>query len=388
MRTAETETVKWQGLLTRSGYFVGAVLLHVILFLLLATWIVFRAPPVQIDVTTFSATTVKPPPPPAPPAPSGGEAANSFEPATETAPPPCAPSVVTTVSPNAFALKAVCVQIPNLPPCTTTPVGSALAGHDTAGPQAGSGSVFGSAESNGAADLEGYLYDLKQTPDRKPTGFDTGAYHNKIKEFIESNWDPGVLGHFYKSPTPLHTTSIFIPIINAEDGPKDFGVEKEVQPNMYCVWYKVTASPPQDGTYHFVGTADDVLLVRVNHRTVLDGCDYPMIDELRNKQKKFNMTNFDPTFPNNADFWVGDSFHVSAGETVDIDILIGEEPGGKSDYFLFIQRDEDTYQTQSNGAPLLPIFQLDSKPFATKAQPRSYPPFSPTPVPWTAGTPQ
>jgi hypothetical protein len=390
VKTAPNDTEKWQARLGRSGYFVGAILFHVILFLLLATYIVFRPPPVQVDATSFTAPAIKPPPPPTPPAPSGGEAANNFEPTTEVTPPPSAPSVVSTTSPNAFALKAVSVQLPNLPPSMSTPTGSALTGHDTAGAGAGAGNPFGTADSNGVTQLEGYLYDLKQTPDRKPTNIDNGAYANTIKQFVNSNWDPAVLSHFYKSPTPLHTTSIFIPIINAIDGPKAFGVEKEVEPDRYCIWYKVTASPPQDGTYHFVGTADDILVVRVNHRTVLDGCDYPTIDDVRNKETKFNQTGFNPTFPNNADFWVGLPFHASARDSLDIDILIGEQPGGRSDYFLYIQRDEDndSYAKQSNGSPLLPIFQLDAKPIVPSGKQGTFPPFASTPAPWSAGSSQ
>ncbi len=67
--------------------------------------------------------------------------------------------------------------------------------------------------------------------------------------------------------------------------------------------------------------------------------------------------------------------------------LIGEEPGGKSDYFLYIQRDESTYEKQSNGSPLLPVFQLDANPIQPAGAPRSYPPFA-APIPWEASAAQ
>ncbi|MEI9999198.1 MAG: hypothetical protein WDO13_08490 [Verrucomicrobiota bacterium] len=375
-------TGRWHTRLVRSGYFFGAVLFHLIVLLMLATLVVFRPPPAPLDDTNFHGVKVPPPPPPAPAAPSGGASANAYEPAVDTAPPPCAPSVVCAPTACNFAVSPQKVNLPNLPASLSQPVGSALAGHDLPGATSGSGSPFGAAESNGAAELEGYLYDLKQTSDRQPTNMDPGGYHNTIRQFIADNWNPSVLRPYYKAEKALHATSIFIPIIDAADGPKAFGVQDEVQPRLYCVWYKVTASPAQDGTYHFVGTADDIMLVRVNHRTVLDGSDGTVSDEVRAKQTRFNMTDFDPTFGPNGDFWVGTPFHVSAHEPVDIEVLIGEEPGGKSDYFLYIQRDEDTYEKQSNGAPLLPIFQLDPNPIQPKGEPRSFPPFAKTPEPW------
>jgi hypothetical protein len=378
---------KLQNSLIRSGYFVGAVLLHVVVFFMVATWIVFKAPAVHDDSTFLSTSvTPPPPPPPAPPAASGGDAVNNFEPAAQATPAPAMPSIVVTSNASAFSVNAVAVAIPNLPAATAPPSGSGLSGHDTPGQQAGAGSPFGSAATGGATQLEGYLYDLKQTPDGKPTNMDPGLYHQKIRDFVANDWDPSLLHSYYQCATPLHASSIFIPVINADDGPKAFGVEKEVKPNMYCVLYKVTAAPSQDGTYHFIGTGDDILLVRVNHRTMLDACDRPATDELRQKEATVTMTNFNPTWPDNGIFKIGPAFHVSANEAVDIEVLIGEEPGGRSDYFLFIEREESTYDKQSNGTPLWPIFQLDPKPIHPVSEAQSFPPFSATPEPWEAVT--
>jgi hypothetical protein len=376
---------RWNERFTRGGYLVGAILLHLVLFFLLATLVIFRAPAPPSDEATFHSVKIPPPPAPTPPAPSGGESANNLEPTINNTPPTTAPTVISVPVSTSFTVHAVKANLPNLPAAISVPTGSALSGHDTSGASHGAANaVFGTEDGSATSQLEGYLYDLKQTSDRQPTNMDPGGYHNKIAEFIANDWDPGVLRPYYKAGKALHTSSIFIPIIDANDGPRDFGVENEVQPRMYCVWYKVTAAPTEDGTYHFVGTADDIMLVRVNHHTVLDGSDRTVNDEVRNKQTHFNMTNFDPTFGPNGDFWVGTPFHVSAHESVDIEVLIGEEPGGKSDYFLFIQRDESTYDKQSNGAPLLPIFQLDPAPIQPNGTPRSYPPFAPTPVPWEA----
>ncbi len=374
----------WQYRLTRSVYFLAAVLLHLIVFLMISTWIVFKAPPAPETASFLAVSTQpKPPPPPAPPPPSGGTAANPLEAAAQATPPSSPTSVIVSSIPSNFGLKSVKVAMPNLPASFTQPQGTDLSGQAMPGLSQGAGSPFGSPNQNGTQQFVGYLYDLKQSPSGNPTGLDAGGLHEKMKALIASNWSPNILSPYYKSPTPLNTSSIFVPTINAEDGPKAFGVEKEVKPNVYIVWYKVTASPTQDGTYHFVGAGDDILLVRVNHKMELDGSGRPIWAN-QAKAQKYCMTNFNPTWEGNANFWIGEPFHVSAGEPVDIDVIIGEEPGGRSNYFLFLQRDESTYQKQSNGTPLLPIFQLDSTPIKPVGAPGTFPPFSSTPEPWQA----
>ena len=55
----------WLERLTRSGYFIGAILLHLIIFLIVATWVVFKAPtPPPDDFAKSYIPQGAPPPPP------------------------------------------------------------------------------------------------------------------------------------------------------------------------------------------------------------------------------------------------------------------------------------------------------------------------------------
>jgi len=383
MKSAE-DLVAWQRRLMKSVFFVGALLFHLLLFLMFATWVVFNAPEERREVSTFLPVSIRPPPPPAPPPPSGGEAVNHFEPTALNAPPPAMPTAITTSAVSLFQVKSVSVTIPNLPSSVTPPVGTGMTGHEAPGTEKGAGNPFGSLNATGAAQLQGYLYDLKQTPDHKATQMDPGKYHNTIKQFIAGRWDPALFRNYYKSAKPLNTSSIFIPTIKAVDGPKAFGVENEVLPNMYVIWYKVTASSAQNGTFHFVGLADDILLVRVNGKTVLDASDRPVDDELRKKQQTYDTVNFKPTWEGDSKLWVGPPFQARSGDPLDIDVIIGEEPGGASNYFLYLQRDESTYQKQANNTPLLPVFQIDTQCLHPAGEAMSYPPFSSCLEPWQA----
>ena len=376
----------WRAKLVRSAYLMGAILLHLVLLLIFSDWIVFHAPPPPVDSGFTGSVKLPPPANPAPPPPSGGASANDLAPSVQTAPLPMQITAISTVNANTFFVSADKVPLPSIPNVSVLPAqGAEIAGHEAAGPSSGSGSPFGSSSESGggSAMFQGYLYDLKQTRDGQPAQMDAGLYGDIVTKFLKSNWDRAVLDKYYKSDQPLNANSIFIPILDADQGPKAFGVADKVQPNLYLVWYKVSASPPQDGTYHFVGIGDDVLEVRVDGRTVLDGSSRGFDPELRAKQKSYPQSNFDPTYDLNGVLWEGTPFHASAGQPVDIEVLIGEQPGGKSDYFLYIDREESTHTCQSNGSPLYPVFQLDSAPIHPKSAPRSYPPFASSSDAWT-----
>jgi hypothetical protein len=91
---------KWHERLTRSGYFFGAVLFHLILFLLVATLVIWRSPPPPVN-DVFHGVAVKMPPPPAQPPSSGAAAANpQFEPQPEVVPVVAPIPTITSVHSN------------------------------------------------------------------------------------------------------------------------------------------------------------------------------------------------------------------------------------------------------------------------------------------------
>ena len=56
----------WEDKLLRSGFFFGALLFHLLVFLIVATWVVFSAPPIQPDDPHSFPPPVAVNPPPAP----------------------------------------------------------------------------------------------------------------------------------------------------------------------------------------------------------------------------------------------------------------------------------------------------------------------------------
>lgn len=98
---------KWYDALTRSRYFFGAVLLHLVIFFLVATIVIFPAfrPPVEDFTKTYLPPSAPPPPPPPP--------TETMQVPTQTV---SAPSTTIT-SPNPTA--SFSVPIPDITPATT-----------------------------------------------------------------------------------------------------------------------------------------------------------------------------------------------------------------------------------------------------------------------------
>ncbi len=215
-----------------------------------------------------------------------------------------------------------------------------------------------------ARGLAGTFIDLKQTKERKPTGIgkDPGkmAYHDQpyeaaIKRFVSGGFQPTAIENFFKGPSAIYAQQIFIPGILAADGPKAFGLEKEVQPSRWAVVYRGKVRAPDSGTYRFVGWADDVLVVRFNRNIVLDAS-FANVSSWK-RRKVYNYT-----FPHKgfayAGFVEGDPVSVTKDLVYDIEILIGEAPGGHFYAQLLMEKQGEDYKKDGAGNPILPIFRV------------------------------
>jgi hypothetical protein len=214
-------------------------------------------------------------------------------------------------------------------------------------------SVFGNSQQSEAA-MMGILYDLKQTQDRKSTNVDPNTYTDVLDEYFLKNWDESVLEHYYRVSKPLFTTQVFVPNMDADNAPKAFGAEKTVQPSRWVIHYKAQVSAPVDGTYRFWGCADDVMAVAVNDKTELI-CERP--------DMRFTKTQWKASEPDGAQgaddsLRPGDWFTVKADDIIDLDIVIGERPGGYFNAFVMIEKQGEGYEKDAKGHNILPIFQV------------------------------
>lgn len=239
-------------------------------------------------------------------------------------------------------------------PAFSNPLGASAA-------SAGGAAVpfFGFKESRGGGALTGTLYDLKQLAKGGPSKLDQDhGYPGELSKFVAGGMNDSYLSKYFAGPKPLYTTQIFIPKIPSEQGPGAFGLAGRVQPKMWIVHYKGTVIPPESGTFRFVGVCDDILVVRFNGSIVLD-CG-SMTPSGRAPQKFYasDGLRLDPKMGWYKGLGRGEPFQVNAGQSYPIDIMIGEWPGGDFKAFLLIEKDGVSYEKDTKGNPILPIFKL------------------------------
>jgi len=375
---------------SRFGFFMMALLLHLLLFLLIASWVIFAAPKPETEGNFGQVKTlqVKVPTPPEPAA-SGASASNPLIEPQPVIVPVTAP-IKTITSVNASfsvdASKALDQSMThmNLP----APQGTGLAAAG-AGGTAGQGNSFGSM--NGSDNLlSGYLYDLKQTKDKQPTDItDYHSYLPLLGDYVKNGWDDTVLEKYYRSKAPISTSTIAISTRPSEDAPKAFGLEKEVQPGLWVIHYHARVEAPSEGDYRLAGFADNIMVVRINGKLVLDGgwdsiTTDPTLHQILPYQMPSYIQFLSENTVNNPNVKIGPPFHMQAMESVDMDVIIGD-CGGVCGFFLLVEKEGNTYEKSPDGTPKLPFFQLDNNPAPTFGSAEEHPPYSSTPEPWQSG---
>ena len=242
-------------------------------------------------------------------------------------------------------------------------------------PAAGLETSFGSSKKT-AGSMLGIFFDLKQTQKRQPLPDDVNHLQT-LGAFLDSGWDESVLSRFFRATKPLYATEVMIHTMSADAAPQAFGLTGIVKPSHWFVIYKAQVSPPEDGTYRFVGIADDVLAVGVNGKTEL----VSLFGGHRNDSQ------WRESAPNESiPVWAGkmkrgDWFACRKDQLIDLDILIGEIPGNLFGAWLLIEKQGAVYPS-IGGHPLLPAFQVRAKPILNPGGEHAIP-FSVNATPWT-----
>ncbi|MCH2036745.1 MAG: hypothetical protein MK120_07320, partial [Puniceicoccaceae bacterium] len=205
-----------------------------------------------------------------------------------------------------------------------------------------------------AGAMEGTFIDLKQDKYREDTV--NASWLELGKDYL-SNFKLREFRKCFNAEQKLHATHFYIPIMPASEAPKAYGVESIVQPNNWVAVYKGQFRSMTGGKYRFVGTADDILIVGVDSNIVLSaGFTESNPSGWRpSKNPRFDGPPVSEYLPKLTD---GDWFDLPAGKPVDLNIIIGEIPGGEFACYLFIEKKGIQYEQTDEGRPILPIFKL------------------------------
>lgn len=321
-------------------------LLHVVAVLIFGT--IKFVSSVLREETVFEAAPVVPPPQKEP------EYTVNLQQRNQSTPPPRPPAIVVN-NPSELDIPALDIDV-NIDSTSVYGRGGGGFGGGLQGVREMTidAGLFGATTAM-ANSLEGRLFDLKQTADGGPVpGMNNGEYFKVIDRFLE-NWNERVLEKYYQAEVQLYTRQLFIPLVQASKAPEAFGAEKEIRPIHWVALYRGDWEAPFTGTMRFAGQGDNVLVVRLDGRVVLDGTLGGALPRNRN-------TNWDPIGrtpdPNGRPMVAGKWFSVRQGQRYRMEVILAEH-GGLFACYLLAEVKGGNYLKQSDGVnPRLPVFQM------------------------------
>lgn len=238
--------------------------------------------------------------------------------------------------------------------------------------RSGKSTLFGFSEKMGG-ELEGTMYDLKLKADgKKPSGIDEKSFAEAVKKIVRNKFRPSSLADFYRVDKKFFATMFYIPLQEAGEAPKTFGVQGKVKPNNFIIHYTGSFAAPEDGTYRFVGLGDESIIVMVDGSVKLEGNWVPFLSYAeRNDRQGDAVLEFFPTIKQNepwARLREGEWISLKAGQPRRLDVLLVEQgdpsaPGGGNFAFVLLMEKQGVkYETKKRGGQtvtVLPPFLLE-----------------------------
>lgn len=221
--------------------------------------------------------------------------------------------------------------------------------------------MFGGGQSIGN-DFVGTFYDFNRNRQGKPTLMDPDKHRQLLKEFVRKGWRTSEFAPYYRSPKKLYTTCFAVPTVQSTLAPSAFG-EYDTPGYCWAAHYKGQLVYPEDITFRFWGQGDDYLIVRVDGELVLSAC-WPMTAEPLFTPLWSSSSADNRKYPLGGNYSVvGDWITLKAGEAVDMEVLIGEAPGGLFCSLLVVEVQGEEYERNSyRNGPKLPIFKTEELP--------------------------
>ena len=135
--------------------------------------------------------------------------------------------------------------------------------------------LFGSVAAPNGQGLIGTFYDLKKDPQGKALSEPaSGGVYLRICEKIlnrEGELKPAQIRKYFQAKAAIQGSMFLMPALPNDSAPRAFNVDIIPGHQMWLVCYAGKLIPPKPGRYRFVGGGDELLIVRVNGKLVLDG---------------------------------------------------------------------------------------------------------------------
>ncbi|WP_136078147.1 SHD1 domain-containing protein [Pontiella desulfatans] len=216
--------------------------------------------------------------------------------------------------------------------------------------------VFGGGQTIGN-DFVGTFYDFKRDRAGRPIPMSDVQFVDAMIKFNSSGWKPSSISRYYRSPNKRYATSFMMPPIRSSVAPTAFN-EADTIGYAWMVHYKGKLVYPEDIKFRFWGMGDDILAVRVNGEIVLNACweDNNRGTYLIGGKWVSNATKNRQFYMGNNLAWGGDWIELKAGEPVDMEVIVGEVPGGTFCSMLTVEVEDAEYENNRQSRGIFPMF--------------------------------
>jgi hypothetical protein len=144
--------------------------------------------------------------------------------------------------------------------------------------------------------------------------------------------------------------------MSAAKGPELFGAKEMIQPSGWMAVYRGKIVAPKTGEFRFVGIGDDYMVVRVDGKPRLFGALKDLNDAVKGDWKGSKPAGtFNGPYKNRPLVY-GDWIKMRRGQEMEIEVALGERPGGEVWFVLMIEEKGMKYAKAEDGRPLLPLF--------------------------------
>ncbi|MDF7797910.1 hypothetical protein P4C99_00445 [Pontiellaceae bacterium B1224] len=207
----------------------------------------------------------------------------------------------------------------------------------------------------------GTFYDFKRDREGGTMIMDPHQFVAEVARFVRYDWKTSKLSRFYRSKKQLHAECFMVPPVKSSVAPAAFD-EADTLGYCWLAHYKGQLVYHEDITFRFWGHGDDVMAVRVDGKEVLVAC-WPgstwspqdIICSAAGGWQSSSSKSRIYTLGNNTAV-VGDWITLKKGEPLDMEVIIGEVPGGTFCSMLTVEVQGADYELNREQAPILPMF--------------------------------
>ena len=245
------------------------------------------------------------------------------------------------------------IQLPELGGMGTGLEGGAGLGGFEMMPDLDEVTLFGGGQTIGN-DFVGTFYDFKRDRHGGRKSMNTDEFKSRVGEFVSGGFRTSRLAQFYQSPKKLYATTFMIPTVKSFIAPDAFG-ESDTGGWTWMAHYKGNLVYPEKIKFRFWGQGDDILIVRVDKKVVLNAS-WPGTEA--------EYSTWVPTGGNIRQWKMGNNYSVPGdwitlepNEPLEMEVVIGEVPGGHYDAMLCVEVEGEEYPRSPNQAgPVFPMF--------------------------------